>query len=147
MSLILAQLSIEEIKVGMEVSYSQTITDADIKSFSGISGDKNPIHMNEEYAKKSRFKRRIAHGLMSASYFSALFGTKLPGEGAIYVSQSLQFKRAVYLGDTVVATVIVEKIDLKKRRVFFRTVCKVGNKLVIDGEAELYVPLERVEND
>ena len=147
MSLILGQLSIEEINVGMEVSYSQTITDADIKSFSGISGDKNPIHMNEEYAKKSRFKRRIAHGLISVSYFSALFGTKLPGEGAIYVSQSLQFKRAVYLGDTVVATVIVEKIDLKKRRVFFRTVCKVGNKLVIDGEAELYVPLERVEND
>jgi len=147
MSLLLTQLSIEEIKVGMEVSYSQTITDADIKSFSGISGDKNPIHMNEEYANKSRFKRRIAHGLMSASYFSALFGTKLPGEGAIYVSQSLQFKRAVYLGDTVVATVIVKKIDLKKRRVFFRTVCKVGSKLVIDGEAELYVPLERVEND
>jgi len=147
MSLLLTQLSIEEIKVGMEVSYSQTITDADIKSFSGISGDKNPIHMNEEYANKSRFKRRIAHGLMSASYFSALFGTKLPGEGAIYVSQSLQFKRAVYLGDTVVATVIVKKIDLKKRRVFFRTVCKVGNKIVIDGEAELYVPLKRVEND
>jgi len=147
MSLILGQLSIEEINVGMEVSYSQTITDADIKSFSGISGDKNPIHMNEEYANKSRFKSRIAHGLMSASYFSALFGTKLPGEGAIYVSQSLQFKRAVYLGDTVVATVIVKKIDLKKRRVFFRTVCKVGNKIVIDGEAELYVPLKRVEND
>lgn len=147
MSLILGQLSIEEIKVGMEVSYSQTITDADIKTFSGISGDKNPIHMNEEYANKSRFKKRIAHGLMSASYFSALFGTKLPGEGAIYVSQSLQFKRAIYLGDTVVATVTVQKVDLKKRRVFFRTVCKVKNKLVIDGEAELYVPLERLENE
>jgi len=147
MSLIFTQLSIGEIRIGMEVSYSQTITDADIKNFSGISGDKNPIHIDEEYAKKSRFKRRIAHGLMSASYFSALFGTKLPGEGAIYVSQSLQFKRAVYLGDTVVATVIVKKIDLKKRRVFFRTVCKVKNKLVIDGEAELYVPLERIKND
>ena len=147
MSLILGQLSIEEIKVGMKVSYSQTITDADIKTFSGISGDKNPIHMNDDYAKESRFKKRIAHGLMSASYFSALFGTKLPGEGAIYVSQSLQFKRAVYLGDTVTATVIVQKIDLKKRRVFFRTVCKVKNKIVIDGEAELYVPLERLENE
>lgn len=146
MSLIFTQLSIEEIKIGMEVSYSQTITDTDIKNFSGISGDKNPIHMSEEYANKSRFKKRIAHGLMSASYFSALFGTKLPGEGAIYVSQSLQFKRAVYLGDTVVATVIVKKINLKKRRVFFRTVCKVKNKIVIDGEAELYVPLERVVN-
>lgn len=147
MSLIFTQLSLEEIIIGMEVSYSQTITDTDIKTFSGISGDKNPIHMNDDYANKSRFKRRIAHGLMSASYFSALFGTKLPGEGSIYVSQSLQFKRAVYLGDTVVATVIVKKIDLTKRRVFFRTVCKVKNKLVIDGEAELYVPLERVLDD
>ena len=111
MSLAFGQLPIEEIQIGMKVSYSQTITDADVKMFSGISGDKNPIHMSDEYAKKSRFKKRIAHGLMSASYFSALFGTKLPGEGAIYVSQSLQFKRAIYLGDTVAATVIVKKID------------------------------------
>jgi len=144
MSLTLEQLSIEEIRIGMEVSYIHTITDADVREFSEISGDKNPIHLNDEYAKKSRFKKRIAHGLMSASYFSALFGTKLPGEGAIYVSQSLQFKRAVYLGDTVTATVIVKGIDLNKRRVFFRTVCKVKNKIVIDGEAELYIPLESI---
>ena len=147
MSLVFDKLKIEEIEIGMEVSYSQTITDADVKAYSGISGDKNPIHMSDEYAKKSRFKKRIAHGLMSASYFSALFGTKLPGEGAIYVSQSLQFKRAIYLGDTVTATVIVKKIDLEKRRVFFRTICKVKNKMAIDGEAELYLPLERVENE
>ena len=144
MSLTLEQLSIEEIRIGMEVSYIHTITDADVREFSEISGDKNPIHLNDEYAKRSRFKKRIAHGLMSASYFSALFGTKLPGEGAIYVSQSLQFKRAVYLGDTVTATVIVKGIDLNKRRVFFRTVCKVKNKIVIDGEAELYIPLESI---
>ena len=144
MSLTLEQLSIEEIRIGMEVSYIHTITDADVREFSEISGDKNPIHLSDEYAKKSRFKKRIAHGLMSASYFSALFGTKLPGEGAIYVSQSLQFKRAVYLGDTVTATVIVKGIDLNKRRVFFRTVCKVKNKIVIDGEAELYIPLESI---
>ena len=147
MSLILNQITLEEIEIGMEVSYSQTVTDSDIKTFSGISGDKNPIHMSEEYANNSRFKKRIAHGLISASYFSALFGTKLPGEGAIYVSQSLQFKRAVYLDDTVTATVIVKEIDLEKRRVFFRTICKVKNKIVIDGEAELYVPLERVKYD
>ena len=144
MSLTLEQLSIEEIRIGMEVSYIHTINDADVREFSEISGDKNPIHLSDEYAKKSRFKKRIAHGLMSASYFSALFGTKLPGEGAIYVSQSLQFKRAVYLGDTVTATVIVKGIDLNKRRVFFRTVCKVKNKIVIDGEAELYIPLESI---
>ncbi len=142
-TLVFGTLTIEEIKEGMEVSYSQTITDADVKAFAGISGDNNPVHMSDEYAEKSRFKKRIAHGLMSASYFSALFGTKIPGPGCVYVSQSLQFKRPVYLGDTVTVTAIVKKIDLSKRRVFFRTVCKVKNKIVIDGEAELYIPLDK----
>ncbi len=141
--LIFNKIPIEQIEAGMEVSYSQTITDADIKAFAGISGDRNPVHMDEEYAHNSRYKKRIAHGLMSASYFSALFGTKIPGEGCVYVSQSLKFKRAVYLGDTVTATVIVNKVDLSKNRVFFRTVCKVKNKMVIDGEAELYIPLNK----
>ena len=139
-ALVFNKVPIEEIKIGMEVSYSQTITDSDVKEFAGVSGDRNPVHMDEEYAEHSRYKKRIAHGLMSASYFSALFGTKIPGEGCVYVAQSLKFKRPVYLGDTVTATVIVKEIDLKKSRVFFRTVCKVKNKIVIDGEAELYVP-------
>ncbi len=140
-SLVFNQIPIEKIKVDMEVSYSQTITDADIKAFAGISGDRNPVHMDEDYAQNSRYKRRIAHGMMSASYFSALFGTKIPGEGCVYVAQSLQFKRPVYIGDTVIATATVTKVDLDKRRVFFRTTCKVKNKVVIDGEAELYVPI------
>lgn len=139
-SLVFNQIPLEKIEIGMEVSYSQTITDADIKAFSGISGDKNPVHMDDEYAKNSRYKKRIAHGMLSASFFSALFGTKIPGEGCVYVSQSLRFKRPVYLDDTVVASVIVTSVDLKKKRVFFQTVCKVNNKIVIDGEAELYVP-------
>jgi 3-hydroxybutyryl-CoA dehydratase len=138
--LVFNQVPINEIQIGMEVSYTQTITDSNIKEFANVSGDKNPIHLSEEYAQNSRYKKRIAHGLMSASYFSALFGTKIPGEGCVYVSQSLQFKRPVYLGDTVIATVSVKNIDLDKSRVFFRTVCKVKNKVVIDGEAELYVP-------
>ena len=136
-------LPIEEIKVGMEASYSQTITDYDVKAFSGISGDKNPVHMDDLYASESRYKKRIAHGMISASFFSALFGTKLPGEGCVYVAQSLQFKRPVYLGDTVTATVTVTNIDIDKRRVFFKTTCKVKNKIVIDGEAELYLPLKK----
>ena len=147
MSLVFEHLPIEKIEIGMEVSYSQTIMDADIKAFSGISGDKNPVHMSDEYAEKSRFKKRIAHGLMSASYFSALFGTKIPGEGCVYVSQSLQFKRPVYLDDTVTATVVVKAVDLKKRRVFFRTMCKVKNKIVIDGEAELFVPQKSITDE
>ena len=139
-SLVFNNIPLEEIEIGMNVSYSQTITDADVKAFSGISGDRNPIHLDEQYAEKSRYKKRIAHGLMTASYFSALFGTKIPGEGCVYVSQSLNFKRPVYIGDTVVATVEVISVDLAKKRVFFGTTCKVKNKVVTDGEAELFVP-------
>jgi len=139
-SLIFNKIPIEEIEIGMSVSYSQTITDADIKTFAGISGDRNPIHLDEEYAKNSRYKKRIAHGLMTASYFSALFGTKIPGEGCVYVSQSLNFKRPIYIGDTVTAIIEVTSVDLKKKRVFFSTACKVKGKIVTDGEAELFVP-------
>jgi 3-hydroxybutyryl-CoA dehydratase len=139
-NLIFNNIPIEKISVGMQVSYSQTITDADIKNFAGISGDRNPVHLDDNYAEKSRYKKRIAHGLMTASYFSSLFGTKIPGEGCVYVSQSLQFKRPVYMGDTVTATVEVLSVNTVKRRVLFRTLCKVGSKVVTDGEAELFVP-------
>jgi len=133
-------ISFEQIKIDMSVSYSQTITDADVKSFAGISGDHNPIHVDDEYASKSRYKKRISHGLISGSFFSALFGTKLPGPGCVYVQQTFNFKRPVYLGDTVTATATVTSIDQDKRRVFFDTTCTVKNKVVINGMAELYVP-------
>ncbi|HDZ9325682.1 TPA: MaoC family dehydratase, partial [Vibrio cholerae] len=96
---------IGDLEIGMSASYSQTITDADIKQFAGLSGDRNPVHLDENYANQSRFKKRIAHGMISSSFFSALFGTKLPGEGCVYVSQSLKFRKPVYIDDTVVATV------------------------------------------
>lgn len=135
-------LDIEEIEVGMIASYSQTITDSDVKFFSGISGDKNPVHMSDEYAQNSRYKKRIAHGLLSASFFSSLFGTKLPGEGCVYAAQNLQFKRPVYIGDTVTASVEVVRLDIQRRRVFFKTICKVKNRIVIDGDAEIYIPVQ-----
>jgi len=140
----LGGMVIDEICIGMSASYSQTITDADIKSFAGISGDNNPVHMNEEYATESRFGKRIAHGFISASFFSALFGTRIPGPGCVYVSQSLNFKRPVYIGDTVTAVVIVTNVDKGKNRVFFDTVCKVKGKTVIDGKAELYIPENKI---
>ncbi|AMO56416.1 acyl dehydratase [Endozoicomonas montiporae] len=136
-------MKIEEIQVGMSASYSQTITDADIKGYAGISGDNNPVHMDRDYAEESRFGRRIAHGLISAGFFSALFGTKLPGPGCVYVSQSLNFKRPVYIDDTVAAIVTVKEIDLAKQRVYFDTVCKVKNKIVISGDAEIYIPKDK----
>lgn len=132
--------SINEITVGMTVSYSQTITEDNIKAFAAISGDINPVHLDEEYAANSRFKKRIAHGLLSASFFSALFGTKLPGTGCVYVSQNLVFKRPVYIGDIVEAIVTVDSIDVKTKRVFFKTIAKVDSKIVIDGEAEIFIP-------
>lgn len=133
----------DEIVVGMYATYSQTITDADIKAFAGISGDNNPLHMNEEFANESRFKRRIAHGLLSASFFSALFGTQLPGPGCVYVSQNLEFLAPVYLGDTVTANITVISIDSKKNRIHFLTECLVMGKLVISGKAEIYIPRDR----
>lgn len=139
-SLVFNKIPIEDIEIGMSVSYSQTITDADINAFAGISGDRNPLHLDEKYAQNSRYKKRIAHGLMTASYFSALFGTEIPGEGCVYASQSLNFKRPVYIGDTVTAIVEVINVDLVKKKVFFRTICKVKNKVVTDGEAEIFIP-------
>ena len=136
----LGAIPIEDIQIGMKISYSQTITDSDIKTFAGLSGDHNPVHVDEKYAENSRFKRRIAHGLMSAGFFSQLFGTKLPGPGCVYTAQSLKFLRPVYINDTVVATVEVIAVDLSPKRVNFKTYCTVNSKMVIDGDAEIYIP-------
>lgn len=130
----------EELEIGMEASHCHTYSTGDVEAFADISGDKNPVHLDDSFAANSRFKRRIAHGLHSASFFSAIFGTILPGTGCVYVNQSLSFKRPVYIGDTVTATVIIKSIDSEKRRVFFNTTCKVKGRVVIDGEAEIYVP-------
>ena len=132
--------AITEITIGMTASYTQTISDADVKAFAGISGDHNPVHMSEDYAKKSRFKNRIAHGLLTASFFSAIFGTKLPGEGCVYAGQNIQFKKPVYLGDTVIAKVTVTDIDILKKRVTFETVCTVKDRVVTTGTAEIFIP-------
>ena len=131
-------MKIEQIHVGMSESYSSTIIDPDIKAFADISGDRNPVHLDESYAEGSRYKKRIAHGLLSASYFSAIFGTKLPGAGCVYVSQNLSFRRPVYIDDTVTAT--VTKVDIEQRRIFFDTICTVNKKKVITGVAEIYLP-------
>ncbi len=132
--------NINTIKVGMRASYMQTISDADIKAFAGLSGDNNPVHMSDEYASKSRYKKRIAHGLLSAGFFSSLFGTRLPGSGCVYISQTLNFKRPVYIDSTVTATIEVISVDKDKKRVKFSTICKVKKKIVIDGVAEIFIP-------
>lgn len=131
---------IEEITPGMSASMSHIVTDGDVRKFAEVSGDYNPVHLDEDYAKDSRFGRRIAHGLFSASFFSGLFGTKLPGRGCVYAAQNLKFRRPVYIGDTVVATVTVLSVDTIKKRVLFSTVCSVDGKEVILGDAEIFIP-------
>ncbi|MDA0338390.1 MAG: MaoC family dehydratase [Proteobacteria bacterium] len=124
----------------MSQSYQRTVTDADIVNFAGVSGDTNPVHLSDEFAGDTMFKGRIAHGMLSASYLSTVIGTKLPGPGCIYMSQSLRFKAPVRPGDTVTATVTVAEVMTEKKRVRLDCVCTVGGKDVLDGEALIMVP-------
>jgi len=133
----------ESLEVGMTAAIARTVTEADILSFAGVSGDTNPVHLDAEFAEASMFKGRIAHGMLSAAYISAVFGTKLPGPGSIYMSQTLKFKAPVLIGDTVVARVTLREINTEKRRVSFDTVCTVKGKPVLEGQAELMVPVRK----
>ncbi len=130
----------EDLEVGMYDVFAKTITDADIVTFAGTSGDTNPVHLNDEFAKQTVFKGRIAHGILTASFLSTVIGTKLPGPGCIYVSQNLRFKAPVRSGDTVNATCTVEKLIPAKGFVELKTVCTVNGKIVVDGEATIMVP-------
>jgi len=130
----------EDLTIGQTASLGKTITDADILMFAGVSGDTNPAHMDEEYASGTLFKGRIAHGMLTGALISALFGTKLPGPGCIYVSQSLRFKAPVRIGDTVRVTAEVKDLIPAKKFAVFRTTATVKGKLVVDGEATLMVP-------
>jgi len=130
----------EDIQMGMSAAFAKTVTEADVLLFAGVSGDTNPLHINSEFAKKTRFGARIAHGMLSASLISTVLGTKLPGPGAVYQSQTLKFVAPVYLGDTVEARVTVAEINREKRRIVMKTECKVGDRQVVVGEALIWVP-------
>lgn len=131
---------IEDLKTGMSASYGKTISEADIVLFAGVSGDTNPVHLDQTFAEKTPFKTRIAHGMLSAGFISTVIGTKLPGPGAIYMSQTLRFKAPVKIGDTVTATCTVTEIIPEKKRAVLQTICKVGDTVVIEGEALIMVP-------
>jgi len=130
----------EDLSEGMSASFSRTVTESDIVLFAGVSGDMNPVHLDAEYAQKTAFKGRIAHGMLSAAFISTVLGTKLPGPGTIYLAQSLQFRAPVRIGDTVTATCTVLALDAEKKRATLRTVCTVGGKPVVEGEALVLVP-------
>ncbi|MDA8250944.1 MAG: MaoC family dehydratase [Rhodospirillales bacterium] len=130
----------EDLRPGDAASTGKTITEADILLFAAVSTDTNPVHLNAEAAAGSLFKQRVAHGMLSAGLISAVLGTKLPGPGTVYLSQSLRFRAPVKIGDTVTATVEVTALDAGKKRATFRTVCTVGGKPVIEGEAVVIPP-------
>ena len=132
----------EDLKVGMEASYTKTITDNDVKSFSDISGDTNPIHLNHDFASETLFKGKVIHGMLTASLISTVIGTKLPGPGCVYVGQELRFKLPVRVGDSVTASCKIKNIIPDKHMIKMQTICTVASKVVLEGEATILVPIK-----
>lgn len=130
----------EDLAVGQTASLAKTITEADILLYAAVSLDTNPLHLDAEAAKQSIFGERIAHGMLAAGLISGVLGTKLPGPGAVYMRQSLRFAAPVKIGQTVKATVEVVSLNPDKQRATLRTVCTVGDEVVIEGEAYVQVP-------
>ncbi len=133
-------LYFEDLSVGMRENYSKTVKSSDVIGFAEISGDRNPIHLSEHFAAKTPFGSRIAHGLYTASLISALIGTRLPGPGAIYMSQTLNFRAPVRIGDTVEASVVVSELIAPGHKVKLSCRCSVDGVVVLEGEALVKVP-------
>ena len=132
--------NINSLAVGQSASFTKTVSESDIYMFAGISGDFNPVHVNEEHAKQGMFKKRIAHGLLTASFVSTVLGMKLPGPGAVYAKQELMFLAPVYIGDTLTATCTVKEVITQKSRVVMDCmVCNQDGTPVLAGEALLLV--------
>ena len=134
------QVFIEDMEVGMTAALERVLDEAAVRTFAEITGDVNPVHLDADYAAGTMFGRPIAHGMLTASLISAVLGTRLPGKGAIYVSQTVQFRAPVFVGDVVKAEVEITAIDRRRRRVTFATRCFVGEKEVLRGEAVLIAP-------
>ena len=130
----------EDLREGMSGEYRRFVTQRDIDLFAELTGDRNPVHIDEEYAQNTVFKGRIAHGILTASFISTVLGTRMPGPGCIYISQSLKFKSVMRAGDEVVATAKVLELYPSKYQASFDTVCMVGSRVLVDGKAIIKVP-------
>lgn len=130
----------EDLSIGLEAAHETVVAGQDISDFARVSGDHNPVHMDEEYARTTFFKGRIAHGMLTASYISTVLGTRLPGPGCIYLSQSLKFLAPVRIGDRVKALVRVANLDNKRHRAQLSCLCEVDGRVVVEGEALVFVP-------
>jgi 3-hydroxybutyryl-CoA dehydratase len=133
-------LYVEDLSEGQSAELTRVASLEVTQAFAEVSGDTNPIHLDEAYAKSTPFGGRIAHGMLSAAYISAVLGAKLPGPGAIYLNQTLRFRRPVRVGESVTARVTVKAIDAERGHVTLTTVCEVNGKVVVDGEAVVLVP-------
>ena len=131
---------IEDLEVGMSRQLSKVVTDGDIQKFAEVSTDHNPVHFDEDYAKDTVFKGRVAHGMLTAGLISAVIGEQLPGHGSIYLAQSLKFVAPVRPLDEVVTVVTVLEIDHTRRRVQLACTCSVKGKTVLNGEATVLAP-------
>src|SRR5271167_2213883 len=143
----LRTLFFEDLSVGMTERLAKTVASSDVIGFAQLTGDRNPIHLSEHFAAKTSFRTRIAHGLYTASLISAVLGTRLPGPGAVYVSQTLQFRAPVKIGDTVDVTVIVAELIPERERARLTCICRVGDEVVLEGEALVKVPSEKAAKD
>ena len=130
----------EDLEIGMSADLLKTVMADDVIGFAQVSGDTNPVHLSDHFAAKTPFKSRIAHGLYTASLVSALLGTRLPGPGAIYITQQLNFRAPVHIGDVVNAHVEVVALDGEKSRATLQCTCNVDATTVLDGEAVIWVP-------
>lgn len=134
----------DDFQIGETASFSKTITESDIYTYAGLSGDFNPVHVNAEFAQKTRFKERIAHGMLTASLISAVLGMKLPGPGAIYLSQQMEFLKPVRIGDTITAMAEVQAYNPDKRILTLRTTCtNQRGEQVLEGRA--VVMMDRIQ--
>jgi 3-hydroxybutyryl-CoA dehydratase len=138
-------ICIEDLEIGMTRHLAKVVTDRDIELFAEVSTDRNPVHLDEAYARDTIFEGRIAHGMLTAGLISAVIGEQLPGHGTVYLGQSLKFMAPVRPGDLVRAEVTVTAIEHGKRRVTLETRCLVGNTVVLKGEALVLAPSRKFD--
>lgn len=133
-------LYFDELSVGQAAEITRVVGVADIEAFAEVSGDNNPVHLDDAYARTTNFGGRVAHGMLAGAYISAVLGTKLPGPGAVYLTQSLRFRRPIKVGDPVTARVTVTALDEKRGYATLATVCQINGKTAVDGEAVVMIP-------
>jgi len=132
--------AIEDLSPGMSASFDKTVSEHDVQAFGEVSGDTNPVHFDEAFARNTPFKGRIAHGVLTASYISTVLGMQMPGPGTIFLGLNIRFKAPVRIGDTVTTTCTVRENLSERRRVIFDCVCRVGETVVLEGEATVMPP-------